>query len=125
MVKILNKNFKMKDLGEASSILGIRITRDLKEGKISIDQSIYIEEILRKFKMSDCNAISSPLDVNQKLSAEMCPKNPDEKKERRSCRKFAIFSINHQTGYWFPSKLALKILQQSRESTLGSYKKNL
>ena len=42
---LLCNNFDMKDLGEASVILGIKITRS-KEG-ISLDQSHYIEKILK------------------------------------------------------------------------------
>lgn len=58
--------FDMKDLGEAKHCLGIRITRTKKS--IALDQQQYIEEILKKFKMSDCNPISTPMDPNQKLS---------------------------------------------------------
>lgn len=37
--------------------------------------------MLMHFGMSDCHPISTPLDSNQKISAEMCPKNEVEKQE--------------------------------------------
>lgn len=45
------------------------VIRNEKEGKISIDQSVYIEKILKRFNMMDANP--APLDLNQKLSEEM------------------------------------------------------
>lgn len=77
----LSKNFRMKDMGIATSILGIRITRNEKEKTITIDQSQYIADILRRFAMDDCNPISTPIDVNQKLSSQMCPTNACEVQE--------------------------------------------
>lgn len=68
----LCRNFQMKDLGNASSILGIRITRDRAAGTIAIDQSQYINNVLDRFEMSNCNAVVTPMDLNQKVSASMC-----------------------------------------------------
>lgn len=77
----LSKNFEMKDLGEASSVLGVRITRYEDDNSISIDQTHYIEEILKRFGMFECNPLSVPLDPNQKLTSSMCPSSPEEKDE--------------------------------------------
>ena len=55
----------MKDLGEASVILGIKITRS-KEG-ISLNQSQYIEKILKKYDYFDCKPTSTPYDPCVKL----------------------------------------------------------
>ena len=55
----------MKDLGEASVILGIKITRS-KKG-ISLDQSHYIEKILRKYDYFDCKHANTPYDPSVKL----------------------------------------------------------
>lgn len=67
----LEGSFKMKYLGDANVILGIRITRDRAKRTISIDQRHYIELILKRFGMEECNAIGTPLDVNTKYSREM------------------------------------------------------
>lgn len=71
---ILTKNFKMKDLGRATSCVGLRITRDATSGKIFLDQENYIHHILSRFNMTNCNPISTPSDINQKLTKQMSPK---------------------------------------------------
>lgn len=77
-------NFKMKDIGNAKNCVGLTITRNRKEGKIWLDQELYIKDILKRFNMSDCNTISNPLDTNVKLSREMCPNTEQEKLEMKS-----------------------------------------
>ena len=57
---MLSANFDMKDLGEAKVTLGINITRS-EEG-ISLDQSHYIEKILKKYKPA-----CTPYDPSVKL----------------------------------------------------------
>ena len=49
--KELSKSFSMKDLGPAKQILGMKISRDRKNGKIWLSQKRYIEKVLKRFKM--------------------------------------------------------------------------
>jgi hypothetical protein len=51
--KQLSNRFKVKDLGEAKRILGIRITRDRKNRVIYLDQSAYIKQMLRQLDMAN------------------------------------------------------------------------
>ena len=51
----------MKDLGPASSYLGIQIKRDCKRRIITIDQQAYIENALKRFKLHDANNTKTPL----------------------------------------------------------------
>ena len=51
----------MKDLGPASSYLGIWITRDHTKWAIWIDQQVYIENTLKRFKLLDTNSTNTPL----------------------------------------------------------------
>ena len=60
---MLCANFDIKDLGEASVILGIKITRS-KHG-ISLDQSHYIEKILKKYNYFDCKPACTPNDPSE------------------------------------------------------------
>ncbi|KAL0533786.1 hypothetical protein IC582_028057 [Cucumis melo] len=62
---MLNVNFDMKDLGEADVILGIKITRF--ENGISLDQSHYIEKILKKYNYFDSKPACTPYDSSVKL----------------------------------------------------------
>jgi len=47
----LENSFAMKDLGVAKQILGMRITRDMKNHKLTLSQSEYIEKVLERFNM--------------------------------------------------------------------------
>lgn len=69
--------FKMKDLGAATSCIGIHITYEC-EG-IALDQKAYISEVIQRFGMADSNPIATPSDLNQKLSVTMSPTNEEEK----------------------------------------------
>lgn len=46
-----------------------------------MDQEKYIEEVLEKFNMTECKAVSTPINTYVKLSKEMCPKDDVEWKE--------------------------------------------
>ncbi|KAL0430681.1 UNVERIFIED_CONTAM: Copia protein [Sesamum radiatum] len=47
----LSTQFSMKDMGEASYILGIKIYRDRSRRMLGLTQSLYIEKVLKRFKM--------------------------------------------------------------------------
>jgi len=55
----------MKDLREDSVIMGIKITRSKK--RISLDQSHYVEKILRKYNYFDCKPACTSYDPSEKL----------------------------------------------------------
>lgn len=78
LVTELFRRFEMKYLGEAKFCLGLRITRDRKNGILYLDQRRHIVDLLEKFNMTECNQTLLPVDANQKLSTEMCPKSSTE-----------------------------------------------
>nr|GEX69939.1 hypothetical protein [Tanacetum cinerariifolium] len=47
----LGKCFAMKDLGEAAFIFGIKIYRDRSKRLIGLSQSVYMDKILKRFRM--------------------------------------------------------------------------
>src|ERR1700679_4325537 len=59
--------FEVTDLGEPSKIVGIEITRDRENRKITITQTNYIETILAKYGLQDACPVRTPLDPNIKL----------------------------------------------------------
>jgi len=71
--KLVN-SFAMKDFGAAKQILGMRITRDRKNCKLTLSQSEYIEKVLKRFDMQNAKPVSIPLASHFKLSKEACPK---------------------------------------------------
>jgi hypothetical protein len=76
----LSKSFEMKDLGPLSFCLGIEFTQDVKKQTITMSQSKYIKETLSRFNMENCKGVTTPINPNEKLSKEMCPKTEEEKK---------------------------------------------
>ena len=51
----LSKEFKMKDLGTAKQILGMRITRN--NGILRLSQEEYVKKVLSIFSMSDAKFV--------------------------------------------------------------------
>lgn len=61
----LSQRFNIKRLGEVHQCLGIEFNRD--GNSISMNQRGYINEVLRRFGMDDCNPVSTPFDPSVKL----------------------------------------------------------
>nr|GEU91579.1 hypothetical protein [Tanacetum cinerariifolium] len=57
----LCKCFSIKDLGEATYILGIKIIRDRSKRLIALSQSAYLEKILKKFRMKNFKKGYTPI----------------------------------------------------------------
>ncbi|GKA43221.1 zinc finger, CCHC-type containing protein [Tanacetum coccineum] len=62
---IFKRKMKVKDIGEADVMLGIRIKH--KSNKISISQSHYIEKVLKRLNYFDCTPMSTPIDISKKM----------------------------------------------------------
>lgn len=52
--KFLSSKFEMKDLGEASYVLGIEIHRDRTRNILGLSQKTYIEKVLSRFSIQNC-----------------------------------------------------------------------
>ena len=74
----LSKEFFMKDLGEASYILGIKVYRDRSNRMLGLSQKLYIEEVLKRFSMENSKRGLLPLRHGINLSKKMCPNTPEE-----------------------------------------------
>ena len=62
---IIRSHFDMKNLGEANFILGMKITKTCDE--IYLEQSYYIEKILKKYNYHDCKHVVTPFDSSVHL----------------------------------------------------------
>ena len=74
----LSKTFSMKDLGEATYILEIRVYRDRSKRIIGLSQSLYLEKVLQKFNMLDSKGGLLPVRHSIHLSKTMSPKTSEE-----------------------------------------------
>ena len=75
----LGKLYQMKDLGPASSYLGIQITRDWNSHAIWINQQAYIKNALKRFELQDANNTKTPLPVGIYLEKSKEPVALDTK----------------------------------------------
>jgi hypothetical protein len=66
--KKLVVEFEMKDLGPMHYLLGLEVWQILED--IFLNQGKYVVEILKRFDMMDCRAMSTPMETNLKLLAD-------------------------------------------------------
>ncbi|WKA05320.1 hypothetical protein VitviT2T_023294 [Vitis vinifera] len=138
----LASQFQMKDLGEASYILGIQMTRDRKNRLLALSQAAYIDKVLVKFAMENSKKGNLPSRHGVHLSKEQCPKTPqDEEKMRRVPYASAVGSLmyamlctrpdicfavgvvsryqsNPRLDHWVAVKHILKYLRRTRNYML-------
>ncbi|GJS20023.1 zinc finger, CCHC-type containing protein, partial [Tanacetum coccineum] len=96
--KFLSSKFSMKDMGEASVILGSKIKRENKA--IVITQSQYIKKLLKKFNRKDCSPVSTPIDPVEKLKPNT-NKPVDQLEHSRAigCFMYAMTSTRPDIAY--------------------------
>ncbi|GKB43545.1 retrotransposon protein, putative, ty1-copia subclass [Tanacetum coccineum] len=80
----LGRSFAMKDLGDAAYILGIKIYRDRSKRLIGLNQSAYIEKILKRFYMENSKRGTIPMQEKLKLSKSQGASTPAEKQRMQN-----------------------------------------
>ena len=65
----------------SATLLGIEVTRKCDARTITINQTAYINEVLRRYGMHDASPVSTPLAVKERLTTAQCATTPEEKKE--------------------------------------------
>lgn len=139
--KKMNERFKIKDLGPVKHILGMRVTNE--KGCCSIDQEHYIESVLEKFGMSDCNSVDTPMNSTVALTSEDSPQTPTAKNEMSNVpyqeaigclmyisqctrpditfavNKLSRFSSNPGRKHWEAVKHLLRFLKGSKSHKLN------
>ena len=76
----MQKEFEMSLLGDLTYFLGLQITQD--DDDIFISQTKYIKEMLKKFDMEGCKAVSTPMITGCKLSKDDTSPAIDQKSYR-------------------------------------------
>ncbi|GJW72990.1 retrotransposon protein, putative, ty1-copia subclass [Tanacetum coccineum] len=74
----LGKCLAMKDLRDATYILGIKIYRDRSKHLIGLSQDTYLDKILQRFKMENSKKGNLPLHHGINISKDLCPKTNEE-----------------------------------------------
>ena len=66
--KKLCERFEMDDRGELHHILGMQVKRDRSKKRLTIDQNIYLKDVLKRFGMENCKPVSTPVEPGKKFS---------------------------------------------------------
>ena len=73
--RFLSQQFDMKDMGEATYVIGIKIQRDISQGILGLSQETYINKLLERFRMKDCSPSVAPIVKGDKFSLKQCLEN--------------------------------------------------
>lgn len=72
IVDYLKQHFEMTS-GPANRFIGLEITRDRLKKQLYVTQSGYIQQLIDKFRMANCNPSDIPADPCSRLSLSNCP----------------------------------------------------
>ena len=81
--KWLVEKFQMKDLGQASYVLGIQIIRDRNNRLLALSQASFIDKVLARLSMQNSKKGKLPTRYGIVLSKEQCPTTPQEEEDMR------------------------------------------
>jgi hypothetical protein len=79
--KAFAKRFKVHDLGELKTFIGIHVVRNRKKRQIHIHQKGYIDFVLQTFRQQNCDSRSIPEDTHTRLSIDMQPQTEEDYKK--------------------------------------------
>ena len=127
----------MTDLGPAHLYLGMQITRDRSKRTLELDQKKYIQIVLDRFNMTDCNAVATPMETGLKLSRRVDkapPKEINDYQKLIGCleyaamatkpditfavHKLAQFASNPDSSHYNAAKRVLRYLKGSTSYSL-------
>eukprot|EP00253_Pinus_taeda_P016977 PITA_16977 len=77
----LSSKFDMKDLGAANYVSGMEVKRDWPKRKLWLNQTKYVETIIRRFNMEDSKPVKVRIPTDVNLYAELCPKTQEEEED--------------------------------------------
>ena len=81
----LNKSFSIKDLGEATYILGIKIYRDRSRRLIRLSMSTYLEMILKEFKNGSVKEGVLTCIIRCEVESDSMPDHYRRERENERC----------------------------------------
>ena len=81
---ILSSNFDMKDLGDASYVLGIEILRNKSKGALGPSQKACIEKVVEIYNMDKCSSTAAPVVKGDKFGQFQSPRNQLEIDQMRT-----------------------------------------
>ncbi|RVW85342.1 Retrovirus-related Pol polyprotein from transposon TNT 1-94 [Vitis vinifera] len=140
--QFLSKNFDMKDMSEASYVIGIKIHRDRFKGILGLSQETYIKKVLERFRMKNCSPSVSPIVKGDRFNLNQWPKNDLEREQMKNipyasavgslmyaqvCTRpdiaFVVgmlgrYQRNPSIGHWKAAKIVMRYFQGTKDYKL-------
>jgi hypothetical protein len=69
MRSAIQRRFTIKDLGNVKFFLSMLVERDRGRRIIYLSQRVYLDKVLKRFRMDECKGCATPMDVKAKLHA--------------------------------------------------------
>ena len=73
--RFLSQQFDIKDMGESSYVIGIKIDRDRSQEILRLSQESYINKIFERFCMKDYSPEVASIIKGDKFNLYQCPSN--------------------------------------------------
>ena len=132
----LQDAFEVTDLGEPNKIVGIEITQNQEQKKITITQTKYMEAILEKYGLQDACPVCTPLDSHVKLK----PSEPESRNQNNNyvcligslmyaavatrpdiafaVNRLTLFTANPMMCHWTATKHVLRHLKGAKDTVI-------
>ncbi|KAJ9542658.1 hypothetical protein OSB04_029164 [Centaurea solstitialis] len=120
--KIMETEFEMSMMGELNFFLGIQVKQN-PDG-IFINQSKYIKDMLKKFKMTDCSPIKTPMPTGNLLGPDLAGK-PVDQKIYRSMIGSLLYLTATRPDIMFATCFCARFQANPKESHLAAVKRIL
>jgi len=109
----LSKRFQVKDMGELHDFLGVKVVQDQHTREVWIGQPALTKNILQKFGMESCNAISTAVDSSARLiQAEEHDEFFDQALYKSAISSLLYLSIRKQPDIAYAMLPSLVLSQQ-------------
>lgn len=82
--QFLSKHIGIKDMGETSYVIGIKIHRYRLRGILGLSLKTYINKILERFRMKDCSPSLAPIVKGDRFNLNQYPKNDLEREQMKN-----------------------------------------
>nr|GEW02659.1 hypothetical protein [Tanacetum cinerariifolium] len=116
---LMVKRFEMSMMGEMKFFLGLQVNQ-FSNG-IFINQSKYILDILKRFRMENCDTVPTPMVEQAKLKLDLVGKPVDHADYRTVKRIFRYLKGTINLGLWYPKDYGFDLTAYSNTDHAGCH----
>ncbi|KAI3788698.1 hypothetical protein L2E82_01471 [Cichorium intybus] len=120
--KAMMSKFEMTDMGKLSYFLGLEVHQSTRG--IHMSQQKYATDLLKQFGMMDCKPTSTPMNINEKLTAEDGTGKADARSYRSLIGRL-IYLTHTRPDLSFPVGLLSRFMHNPTKQHFGAAKRVL